>query len=97
MLRDIQYVDQFVRCAFPDNSFTIVLYQDNQSTIALIRNESSKGRSKHFDVKLKALSAAYREKFFDLVYCPTEEMLADLMAKALSRNAFSRIRPKLVA
>ena len=67
-----------------------------QSCIALIRNESSKGRSKHFDVKLKALSAAYHEKFFDLQYLPTELMIADILTKPLSRNKFAVNRPKVV-
>ena len=95
-LRDFQYLDQFLRDVFPLYETRITLYQDNQSTIALIKNESSKGRSKHFDVKLKALNAAYREKFFSLIYCPTDEMLADILTKSLTRNLFGRIRPKLV-
>jgi hypothetical protein len=73
---------------FPEQDLDILLFQDNQSCIALIQNESSKGRSKHFDVKLKAVSAAYREKFFKLIYCSTDEMLADILTKALARNQF---------
>ena len=95
-LQDIRYVDQLLKGIFPEIPRKITLFQDNQSCIALIRNESSKGRSKHFDVKLKALSAAFREKFFDLVYLPTDQMLADLLTKPLTRNQFCKIRPKLV-
>ena len=95
-LQDLRYVDQLIRGIFPTSPRHIVFFQDNQSTIALIKNESSKGRSKHFDVKLKALSAAYREKYFDLQYLPTEHMIADILTKALSRNKFSALRPKLV-
>ena len=95
-LRDIQCVEQFIRCVFPAKMPQIVLYQDNQSCIALISNESSKGRSKHFDVKLKALNASFRDRYFELIYCPTEEMVADIMTKALNRIPFSRFRPKLV-
>ena len=71
-LRDIQYLDQFVKCVFPEINFNITLYQDNQSTIALIKNQSSKGRTKHFDVKLRAVNNAYIEQFFILEYCPTQ-------------------------
>lgn len=95
-LRDIQYIEQVLRSVFSDQHFNIVVYQDNMSTIALIRNESSKGRCKHFDVKLKSVSAALRNGFFNLEHVSTQEMWADMLTKALNRNLFSRIRPKLL-
>ena len=95
-LQDLRYVDQLIHGIFPNSSREIIFYQDNQSCIALIKNESSKGRSKHFDVKLKAVSAAFHDNYFDLQYLPTELMIADILTKPLSRNKFSSFRPKLV-
>ena len=96
-LQDVRYVDQLIGGIFPEIPRHIEFYQDNLSCIALIKNESSKGRSKHFDVKLKAVSAAYREKFFDLIYLPTDQMIADILTKPLARNKFCFFRPKLLA
>ena len=95
-LRDMQYLEQLINSAIPDSNFEITLYQDNMSTIALIQNQSSKGRTKHFDVKLRAVNEALSSGFFLIQYCPTGDMKADMMTKALSRNQLLTLRPSAV-
>jgi hypothetical protein len=95
-LRDIQFLDQLILGIFPKHKFPVILYQDNLSTVALIKSQSNKGRTKHFDVKLKVVNAAYSDGYFSIETCPTTEMWADLMTKAVSRNVLMNLRHYLI-
>jgi histone deacetylase 1/2 len=95
-LRDVQFIHQLVISAIPEQNSQIIIFQDNLSTIALISNESSKGRTKHFDIKLKAVGEALRNGEFTLQHLPTAEMLADALTKPLNRNLFSRMRQQFM-
>lgn len=96
-LRDTQYLDQILQGIFKNRKFKIRLFQDNISTVALIKNQSSKGRTKHFDVKLRAVNSAYTENYFEIEITPSEQMLADIMTKPVSRNILERLRPYVVS
>jgi hypothetical protein len=95
-MRDMQYVFQFFQSVFPADQLKVTLFQDNQSTIALIQNQSSKGRSKHFDVKLRAVHTALTQRQFQLEYLPSADMLADLLTKPVSRNILIKLRTKIL-
>lgn len=95
-LRDVQFLDQLIRGIYTKQKFPIILYQDNLSTVALIKNQSNKGRTKHFDVKLKVVNTAYSEEYFKIETTPSSEMWADLMTKPVSRNVLLALRPYLI-
>ena len=56
---------------------------DNDSTIKLSRNPILHGRSKHIDVRFHFLREMSKEGIINLVYCASQEQLADLMTKPL--------------
>ena len=64
----------------------IAIKEDNQSCITMLQQEPRNFHSKSKHVRVKC--AFYREEFakrsFFLQYCPTTEMLADLLTKPLS-------------
>ena len=95
-LRDTQYLGQLISSIIPGKNVEITLYQDNMSTIALLQNQSTKGRSKHFDVKLRAVNDAINSGFFRVEYRPTSEMWADIMTKATSRAILLALRPNVI-
>ncbi|KAF2354671.1 Zinc finger CCHC-type [Trinorchestia longiramus] len=53
------------------------------------------GRSKHIDIKFHYVRDLVRNKEVDLVYCLSNDMLADIFTKGLSAEKFSRLRRKL--
>ena len=57
--------------------------EDNQSTIALAHNPKHNARVKHFDVKAHHIRDEILQGSVTLVYCPTEDMIADILTKAL--------------
>ena len=56
-----------------------VIFEDNQGTIALANNPVNRQRSKHIDVRYHFIRSELNKGKFELKYCPTDEMLADLI------------------
>ena len=59
------------------------IMEDNQSTIAIANNPIHHQRVKHLDVKSHFLRDHITKGDVELVYCPTEVQIADLLTKAL--------------
>ena len=68
-----------------------VLMEDNQGAIAIARNPVAHARTKHFDIRHHYVREAV-QGVIDLRYCPTSEMVADLLTKPLSRGQFEKLR-----
>lgn len=60
-----------------------VLFSDNQSAIALASDHQYHARTKHIDVRFHFIRWVVEEGRIRLVYCPTDEMVADALTKAL--------------
>jgi hypothetical protein len=69
-----------------------VIHCDNSSTIKLSRNPVLHGRSKHIDVRYHFLRNLVTEKIIDLVYCRSEDQVADILTKSLKLKAFEKLR-----
>ena len=67
-------------------------FEDNQSTIALAKNQSTHGRTKHVDIKYHFIHDYVEARRVKLLYCPTEDMLADMFTKGLSTKRFEKLR-----
>ena len=61
----------------------IRIYEDNQNCIRLLKNERSTQRTKHIDVKYNFVRDLYNSKELDVMYCPSQFMIADLLTKPL--------------
>ena len=72
-----------------------LLHEDNQGAIALTRNPENYSRTKHIDVRYHFIRNLIQKKQIKVDYCPTAEMLADLMTKGLHRLRFRELCKKL--
>ena len=70
----------------------IVIKEDNQGAIALARNPIAHSRTKHIDIRFHFIREAQEEGIIDTVYCPTSEMVADLLTKPIPRGQFEKLR-----
>jgi len=73
----------------------IQLLVDNKSTISLSKNLVCHGRSKHIETKFHFLRDQVCQGRLELVYCPTENQVADVFTKALRQSRFERLRDLL--
>ena len=61
----------------------IVLFRDNQAAIALTRDYQYHARMKHIDVHYHWIHWVIEQGALHLVYCPTDDMVADALMKSL--------------
>jgi hypothetical protein len=59
------------------------LFSDNQAAIALTRDHQYHPRTKHIDVRYHWIRWVVEKGSIRLVYCPTDDMVADALTKAL--------------
>eukprot|EP00731_Ephydatia_muelleri_P034359 Em0056g18a len=72
-----------------------IISEDNQGTIAIARNPVYHARTKHIDIKYHYVREALMDGVIDLVYCPTQQMTADILTKPLSRDQFETLRHEM--
>jgi len=71
------------------------IHEDNQGAIALIRDHKFSTRTKHMDIKYFFVREHFHGGEFDLNYCETKNMLADIFTKPTARLIFCFIRQLL--
>ena len=72
-----------------------MIMEDNQGTICIAKNPIEHSRTKHIDVRYHYIREALHEKIIELNYCPTEEMIADILTKPLPKGRFEILRDKM--
>ena len=70
------------------------LFQDNQSAMKIITNgkRSSGQKTKHMDNRYFWIKDRLQSENIEVVYCPTEKMIADFFTKPLQGNLFRKFR-----
>lgn len=67
---------------FAQNKGTVI-YEDNQSCLAFVNSERSTRRSKHIDTREHFIRNLCEHGEVQLTYCPSEDMIADILTKPL--------------
>jgi hypothetical protein len=74
-----------------------VIYQDNMSTIQLIKNgRSNSERTRHIDIKFFFLHDRIKSDHIIVTYKSTKEMIADLLTKPLQGEQFKGLRDQVL-
>ena len=71
------------------------VFEDNQGAIELSKNPKFHNRTKHIDVSYHYVREQVNLNIISVKYCPTEDMIADVMTKGLSKTDFEKFRNKL--
>ena len=77
------YLRNFISEIFGKIDPPITVNSDNQSAIALAKDDRFHARTKHIDIRFHFIRYAIEEKKIRLQYCPTNDMTADIFTKAL--------------
>lgn len=84
-IQECIYLEQLLRGLGTCEYKKTIVYEDNQGTIALVNNPVCRQRCKHVDIKYHFIRSIIREDKMSLAYCPTDNMVADVMTKPASR------------
>ena len=77
-------------------SVPFLCWQDNTSTISILRSAGPSQRTKHLDIRMFFANEKIREGEICVEHKPTEDMLADVLTKPLTGDAFGRMAGKLM-
>ena len=72
----------------PAGDAPVTIYQDNQCTIALANNPVHHARTKHIGVRAHRVRELISHGDIQLIYVPTNDMVADALTKSLPRPKF---------
>lgn len=70
----------------------VTVFEDNQSAICMTKNPQFHGRSKHISIKYHFIRDQVDKGSVKLQYCPTEDMVADMLTKGLPKEQFAKLR-----
>ena len=75
----------------------VLIHQDNMSTIALSnKGKSTSDRTRHISIRYFWVHDLIKRGEANVQYCPTLEMLADVLTKPLQGDHFIGLRDKLL-
>ena len=69
-----------------------VLYEDNNGAIDLSKNPKYHNRTKHIDIAYHFTRERVLSNELSVQYCPTNDMLADVLTKGVGRVQFEKFR-----
>ena len=73
----------------------MTLYSDSQSAIVLTKDGSYHTQTKHIDIRYHFIRFIVQEGTINLIYCPTEDMTADILMKALPNSKAKHLAKSL--
>ena len=68
------------------------IFEDNQGAKELAKNPKYRNRTKHVDICHHFVRERATANIIKVVYCPTEDMIADIMTKELTTFSFQELR-----
>ncbi len=68
----------------------IKIFEDNQSAIKTASDEIHNERSKHIDIRYHFIRERIRRKEIEVKYLKTEDMVADILTKALAQTKITK-------
>ena len=71
------------------------IYEDNQGAIELAKNAKFHNRAKHIDICHHLVRERVASHEIRVIYCPTEDMIADIMTKGFAKPTLEKLRDLL--
>lgn len=74
------------------NQSTIPVKADNQGAIKMAKNNASGNRTKHINICFHLVRNIIKKKKIATRYCPTTEMVADILSEPIAKILIERFR-----
>lgn len=73
----------------------VVINEDNQSCIAMLKSTGDSKRTKHIDTRFNYVKELVNNGVIDVRYCPSNTMVADGLTKPLARVKMEKMRRQI--
>ena len=90
--QEVTWLRQLLKDMLIEQTNPTIMYEDNQSAICIAQNPQYHSKMKHIDIKYHFVREKVLDNTIELSYCPTNDMLADMLTKGLTFDKFSRLR-----
>jgi transposase InsO family protein len=91
-VKEVKWLKRLLNDFGVDINNPILLYEDNQSCLKFANEEKFSDRSKHIDIKAHSVKDSIDKGIIKCVYCPTDDMVADMMTKPLPKAKIQKFR-----
>jgi hypothetical protein len=81
--KEALWLHSFIGQIFEPFTEPITLFSDNQLAIALTKDHQYHARTKHINIHFHFIHWVIEEEKLRLIFCPTVDMIADTLTKAL--------------
>jgi hypothetical protein len=85
----------WLRCVLEELGFSqtkaTIIFEDNQGCKAIAEGSSDHERTKHIDIRYHATRELVENKTIEIIYCPTQDMIADILTKSLTLERHIRL------
>ena len=93
--QEATWLKRLLSCLSRQEEKTVLIAEDNQSCIALSRNPRYHGRTKHISIRHHFVRNLVESGEVSVEYCPTEDMIADVLTKPLNKQKHYYLRRKM--
>ena len=90
--QEATWMRQLVEDLYPEQTVPTVIRQNNQSANAIAQRPHSHSKMKPIDIRYHLIREKVQDITIELRYCPTNNMLADILTKGLTYEKFSWLR-----
>lgn len=73
------------------------IMEDNQACIIIADNPISQRRTRHVDIRFHFIRDYNNDGTVTVKYCPTKEILTDILTKIMHKPTFQRLRSKIIS
>ena len=81
--KEVLWLCSLIMQVFSPLTQATTLFLDNQSAIVLAKDHQYHPRTKHIDVQFYFIHWVVQDGKIRLIFCPTDDMVADTLTKAL--------------
>lgn len=81
--KEIKWIRQLLGDMLQSVNKPTEIYNDNQSCLRILNEEKFSFKTKHMDTRYKMTKDLVKKNIIQCIYCPTNEMIADLLTKSL--------------
>ena len=95
--KDVLYLQQIIDAVCKGKNMPRpVIFEDNTTAIAVMTNNKSATRSRHFDIKYFYLADLIQRGLVSIKYVATENQVADMFTKTTTAAVFQRLSCRLM-